>query len=212
MRRFGILLIAACCVGTILLGLSIWLFDPKTPPPLDAISLPFANVDFSRLMPIQRYMARDGVQLAYRHYPVNEPRRIVVLIHGSSGSSRSMHVLAEALQREGFSVYALDMRGHGDSGTKGDVDYVGQLEDDTEDFVARVLMGKHSAALVGFSSGGGFVLRFAGSIRQELFARYVLLSPYLRYDASTTKPVNQGWAVVSVPRIVALWVVGRFGE
>jgi alpha-beta hydrolase superfamily lysophospholipase len=212
MRRIGLALVAICCVGILFIGLSILFFDPKSRPPLEAVSAPFASVDFSRLVPAQRYAARDGVQLAYRRYPVERPRKLVILVHGSSGSSRGMHALAESLLAAGFSVYALDMRGHGESGEKGDIHYVGQLEDDIEDFVTGVLHGNHTAALVGFSSGGGFVLRFAGSPRQRLFAQYVLLSPYLRHDAPTTKPANGDWAATSVPRIVTLSILGRPGE
>ena len=68
---------------------------PSRPPPLASISNPFAAIDFSDL-PLQReYRARDGTSLTYRAYPSNG-EQIVVLIHGSSGSSMDMHPLAKA--------------------------------------------------------------------------------------------------------------------
>ena len=48
-----------------------------------------------------------------------------------------IHALAEALAARGVETYAPDIRGHGASGTRGDIGYLGQLEDDLADFVAR---------------------------------------------------------------------------
>jgi pimeloyl-ACP methyl ester carboxylesterase len=65
--------------------------------------------------------------------------------------------------------------------------------------------------LVGHSSGGGFALRIAGSPIQNLFARTVLLAPYLGYDAPTTRPNSGGWASADIPRIVGLMLLKRIG-
>jgi pimeloyl-ACP methyl ester carboxylesterase len=125
-----------------------------------------------------------------------------------------MHVLAQALAAAGFDVAALDMRGHGESGTRGQAAYIGQLEDDIEDFMRRVPFAGPST-LLGFSSGGGFVLRFAGSTRQALFDRYLLLSPYLHHRASTNRPTMDGsgasWVSVGLPRMVGLSVLNAAG-
>jgi len=102
-----------------------------------------------------------------------------------------------------------DIRGHGKSGTKGHIAYIGQLEDDMEDFVHSTKLAQPST-LAGFSSGGGFVLRFAGSPGQELFSNYLLLSPWISQDAATLRPGNGGWATVGVPRIIAIAVLNAF--
>jgi pimeloyl-ACP methyl ester carboxylesterase len=65
--------------------------------------------------------------------------------------------------------------------------------------------------LIGHSSGGGFVLRIAGSPIQNLFARTVLLAPYLGYDAPSSRPNAGGWASADVPRFIALELLHRFG-
>jgi len=119
-----------------------------------------------------------------------------------------MHVVARAFARAGYSTYALDMRGHGDSGSRGRIDFIGELENDIEDFMNSV---KHpgKTTLVGFSSGGGFVLRFAGGARQKLFANYLLLSPFIGQDAPTYRPNSGGWVSVGLPRAVALTVLNR---
>ena len=206
----GVVVAGACA-----LGLAVWLGGPKPIAPLASINAPFAHVDYSGLPGVQRYPARDGAALAYRHYAPatgsnGTATRRIVLVHGSSASSRSMHSLAQALVAAGFTVDALDMRGHGDSGSHGQAAYVGQLEDDLQDFMRAVPFAGPST-LLGFSSGGGFVLRFAGGARQALFDRYVLLSPFLRYNAPTLRPGNGGWASVGMPRMVGLRVLNRLG-
>ena len=121
-----------------------------------------------------------------------------------------MHLMAKGFAAAGYAAYALDIRGHGKSGTKGHIAYIGQLEDDMEDFVHSTKLAQPST-LVGFSSGGGFVLRFAGSPRQKLFSNYLLLSPWISQDAATLRPGNGGWATVGVPRIIAIAVLNGFG-
>src|SRR6185295_17282403 len=88
-----------------------------------------------------------------------------------------------------------------------------QLEDDLADFVTVVRKTAPDAplTLVGHSSGGGFALRVAGSPVQNLFARAVLLAPYLGYDAPTSRPASGGWANADIPRIVALLALRSMG-
>jgi alpha-beta hydrolase superfamily lysophospholipase len=107
----------------------------------------------------------------------------------------------------------VDIRGHGASGTRGDIGYVGQLEDDLADFVAVVRQTIPTAplTLIGHSAGGGFALRVAASPIQNLFARTVLLAPYLGYNAPTNRPNSGGWASADVPRIIGLMALRKIG-
>jgi alpha-beta hydrolase superfamily lysophospholipase len=185
---------------------------PAQLPPMQSVSDPFKSVDFSDLPPIQKYTARDGAQLAYRAYAPagGVSKGSVVLVHGSSSRSDRIHPLAKGFAQAGYAAYALDIRGHGESGEKGQIAYVGQLEDDMEDFLKAVQpAGKKS--LVGFSAGGGFVLRFAAESRRNLFDNYLLMSPFLSQNASTYRPASGGWASVGMPRIVALFILNRIG-
>jgi non-heme chloroperoxidase len=189
-------------------------FDaPVKPEPLASISEPFANVDFSDLPTEQTYVARDGVKLGYRAYE-GGAAQVVVLIHGSSDNGAGMHPLAKALRDTGASVYVPVMRGHGDSGRNGDIDYIGQLEDDLADFVKGKLQPLHpdaSLSLIGFSSGGGFVLRAIASPDEKLFDRFIMISPALPQNAPTIRPDTGGWVSVAKPRIVALAILNRLG-
>jgi pimeloyl-ACP methyl ester carboxylesterase len=124
-----------------------------------------------------------------------------------------MHAMGKALSANGITTFALDTRGHGDSGVRGNIGYIGQLEDDLADFVAyvRKTYPKGPITLIGHSSGGGFALRVAGSPLSGLFRKYLLLAPYLSHDAPTNRPDNGGWAKASVPRIIALTILHRLG-
>src|SRR5580700_5354017 len=203
----GLIVVVFGALGAILA------FDaPVQPPPLASVSEPFANVDFSDLPAIQTYPARDGAKLGYRVYE-GSGAQAVVLIHGSSDDGAGLHPLAKALRDAGASVYVPVLRGHGHFGRSGDIDYIGQLEDDLADFVAvlRPLHPNASFSLIGFSSGGGFVLRVIASPGEKLFDRFIMISPALPQNAPTIRPDTGGWVSVAKPRIIALAILNRLG-
>jgi pimeloyl-ACP methyl ester carboxylesterase len=66
--------------------------------------------------------------------------------------------------------------------------------------------------LIGHSSGGGFVLRVAGSPINHLFSRYIVTAPYLRYDAPTSRGMDSGgFAKPFIPRIIAIGILNGIG-
>jgi len=212
-KRWTLFLAGAIIVILIIFAAAIKFSGPVAPPPLTFVAAAFQSIDLSQLPPVSKFESRDGIKLAYRSYPSTSPSaKTVVLIHGSSGSSVMMHYLARYLQEHGIKVYVPDMRGHGESGEKGDIAYIGQLEDDIEDFIHEVLKDRADLTLVGFSSGGGFALRFAASDKQNYFDRYILLTPFISHDAPTTKPETSKWANASVPRIIGISLLGSIGE
>src|SRR6202047_2548147 len=202
-------------VGAAALVLTAMIASPlQRLPELTSVSQAARAVDRSTMPSLERFSARDGTVLAYRHYPARGPAsgRIAILVHGSSGSSPAVHALADALAARGVETYAPDIRGHGGSGTRGDIAYLGQLENDLEDLVAvvRKTSPNKPLTLLGHSAGGGFALRVASSPIQNLFARTVLLAPYLGYDAPTNRPDSGGWASADKPRIFAFFALRRF--
>jgi alpha-beta hydrolase superfamily lysophospholipase len=214
---FRVLFWGLVAVGLVALLLTWLIACPvRQPPELTSISDVRKSIDFSGLPLLERFQARDGTELAYRHYPAGAPGsgRIAIVVHGSSGSSRgAIHVLSSALATRGVQTYAVDIRGHGASGTRGDIAYPGQLEDDLVDFVGEIRKTNPMAplTLIGHSAGGGFALRVTGSKIQNLFARSVLLAPYLGYDAPSSRPDSGGWANPDIPRFLALSVLHRIG-
>ena len=207
---------ALCIVGAAALLVAAMVATPLShPPELSSISETAQAVDRSTMPALERFSARDGTQLAYRHYPARGAAsdKIAILIHGSSGSSAAVHALSDALAARGVETYAPDIRGHGGSGTRGDIAYLGQLEDDLADLVALVRKSSPNAplTLLGHSAGGGFALRVASSPIQDLFARTVLIAPYLGYDAPTNRPHSGGWASADIPRFLGLAALRDIG-
>ena len=83
---------ALCLVGAAALVFTAMLATPVArPPELTSVSKAARAVDRSTMPPLQRFSARDGTELAYRHYPARgvASEKIAILVHGSSGSSTS---------------------------------------------------------------------------------------------------------------------------
>ena len=194
--------------GLILFGKS------KKPWPSQGLEFKELFFDYRNLPQLETFTARDGKQLAYRHYPASSDK-ILILLHGSGWHSRYFLPLANFISSEGLAqVYTPDLRGHGPAPERrGDVDYIGQLEDDLADFIAMIRRDNPSGMLVlgGHSSGGGLAVRFAGSKYGRQAGAYLLLSPYLKYNAPTVRPDSGGWARPFIPRIIGLTLLNNIG-
>lgn len=59
-----------------------------------------------------------GIEITYYVWPVAEPRAVVQIAHGVGEHAQRYAELAAALNRSGYSVYADDHRGHGQTGVK----------------------------------------------------------------------------------------------
>lgn len=192
---------------------------PKAPPPIAAVQGAVgALTAFNKDLPEYHYLkARDGGQLAYRYYAGKPGGGVAIVVHGSSGSSQSSHGIARALAGRGISAYAIDLRGHGLSpgpnGRAGDVVYRGQYEDDLDD-LAQLVKREHPGEkrlLVGHSTGGSVILRTAGSKYAGNFDGYLALSPFIAAGTAMDRPSEGGWTNVSIPRIVILSILNRWG-
>jgi pimeloyl-ACP methyl ester carboxylesterase len=204
-------------VGVAALALGAMLAAPLTAPPaLASVHAGAMAIGEEGKPELSRFQARDGTWLAYRLYPANGPAdRLAILAHGSSASSDEMKAVAKSLAANGVAVAAIDVRGHGASGSRGDIAYIGQLDDDLADLVAHLRESFPAARLmlVGHSSGGGFALRVAASPLGAAFDKFVLLAPYLGYRAPTNRPSEGAgrWAEPDMPRILALAALRRLG-
>ena len=214
-----LILLPPAVVGVAALALVAALAAPlRAPPPLASIHAGAMNIDREGLAALSRFQARDGTWLAYRLYPAQNGvmDRLALIAHGSSASSDEMHVVARTLAQNGVAAVAIDARGHGASGTRGDIAYLGQLDDDLADLIAEMRKSYPTARLelIGHSAGGGFALRIAGGPLGAQFDRFVLLAPYLGYTAPTNRP-NEGagkWVEVDLPRMIALTLLSRLGN
>ncbi|MCB1425629.1 MAG: alpha/beta fold hydrolase [Zhengella sp.] len=198
-------------------SIAVALVLSDSPPPVgnrtgDGGTLDFAGAieaDYSGMPDVTLFKARDGTDLAYRRYDSTRPGAPwLFLVHGSGWNSMQWHPLAQWLSRQGLaSVIAPDMRGHGaNPGPRGDVGHIGQLEEDMADLIAVIRRpgDPRKVILGGHSSGGGFVIRYAGGKPAVPVDGYVLLAPFLKYDAPTVRPNSGGWAQPATRRIIGL--------
>ena len=167
-----------------------------------------------RPAPIQSFQARSGSTLFYRSY--GEQSAIdLILMHGSGADSAYLSSLATWISSSGIArVWTPDVRGHGASPVRrGDIDYIGQLEDDLADLSSLIRsMNPHGVLVIGgHSSGGGLAIRLAGGSYGGIADGYLLLAPFLQYDAPTVRPDAGGWAMPKTSRIVGLNVLNALG-
>src|SRR2546423_9439667 len=117
-----------------------------------------------RLEPISHFFYSDRLKLQFWDYGQdNKPS--LVLVHGALDHARSWDWVARAL-REQYHVYALDLRGHGNSGWAPGAIYsvaehvldLSALLDVVNDFPVRLL---------GHSLGGAIVLHYCGVYPQR---------------------------------------------
>ncbi len=186
----------------------------KSSPAGDRPAFGELRIDYKGLPDLKTFAARDGALLAYRLYP-SRSNRVIILLHGSGWHSRYFLPLAEFItSTNSATVYTPDLRGHGHRPERrGDIDYVDQLEDDLSDFVAMVRRDNPHSVLImaGHSSGGGLAIRFAGSKYGQQADAYILLSPWLKYNAPTIRPAGGGWALPRTRRIIGLAMLNNVG-
>lgn len=165
-------------------------------------------------LPLMTYAAEDGAKLGYRYLPAKmENAPLVILVHGSGWHGGSYQWLARQIAGSGDIAVAIpDLRGHGPSPERrGDVDYIGQLEDDIASLARQLLKPGQKLILAGHSSGGGFVIRFAGGKYGGMLDGAVLLSPYLSYKAPTMRDNAGGWSQALVRRAIGLSILNGLG-
>lgn len=155
-------------------------------------------------LPVAPVPMRDGFALQVRHLQGLEGAPLVVMVHGSGWQGAQFDALAREISTQA-EVLVPDLRGHGAMpGRRGDVDYIGQFEDDLADLIAAYRKPDQKVVLLGHSSGGGLVVRMAGGAHGALLDGAVLLAPFLKYNAPTTRPNSGGWAHVLTRRMIGL--------
>lgn len=216
-RTLRILTVTIAVIAVIpLVALGLIVSQSPESPGIGADTLNFKSVlpPEAVELPLMTYAAEDGAKLGYRYIPAKaENAPLVILVHGSGWHGGSYQWLARQIAGDGDIAVAIpDLRGHGPSPERrGDVDYIGQLEDDVAALAKLLQKPGQKLILAGHSSGGGFVIRFAGGKHGSMLAGAVLLSPFLKYDAPTMRDNAGGWSQALVRRAIGLSILNVFG-
>jgi len=179
------------------------------------------SLDFSRLLgrteqssPLISYKTPDGDELGFRRYATaREGAPLLLLVHGSGWHGIAFDQLAQRVADAGLAnVVVPDLRGHGaNPERRGDINYIGQLESDLHALIEQEARDGQSVVMGGHSSGGGLVVRYANGQFGEDLKGAILMSPFLKYNAPTTRPSSGGWAEAMVRRIIGLSMLNTVG-
>lgn len=108
----------------------------------------------------------NGVQgkVFHQQWRTKNPRGAIMLIHGLKDHSSRYGVFARELNNQGFSVYALDLPGHGKSeGPRSSIGSMDKVLQDIETFhnwVAADIGSEKPIFVFGHSMGGGIAARY----------------------------------------------------
>jgi lysophospholipase len=128
------------------------------------------------------FTSQDGLKLYYRRWDAASlTQAVLVVVHGYLEHSGRYQFLADYFAPRGYSLYAMDLRGHGQSGgRRAHVSSFSEYLYDLDRFLSTVQKreGDGLKFLVGHSLGGLIVLRYALDSPEGL-AGLVVSSPYL---------------------------------
>lgn len=211
------IIISLAMVPVVYIGIAVVLILSQSPAPLGTTkSISFTSLpDLSDQpeVPVSSIPARDGSTIRFRHLPAAPEAPLAIVVHGSGGNGQAYMPIARALAGDGaMEVLVPDLRGHGENPIlRGDVDYIGQLEDDLADLIRAHGGAARDVFMVGHSSGGGLVIRFAGGAEGKLLDRAVLIAPFLNYKAPTNRDRSGGWAHPLTRRLIGLSMLNTIG-
>jgi len=220
MKKFlRVILIATAASAIIYFGAALVMtFLPA--PTFTAAPFPVAEQSAADFTP-QQFTMRDGQTLFARQFPADSDTTIL-LLHGVTSESAVFNASAQMLrQASGAEVVTLDLRGHGRSdGTAGDVDYIGQYENDVADVITAIQSEKPNGRfiLAGHSMGGGIALRFAQLANTPAVDGYLLFAPHLGANAPTMPEQNPetadfaaAYSQLHIPRLIGLIMLNNVG-
>ena len=144
---------------------------------------------------IEERQASDGYRWKYRHYFTgDEPRGIVVFIHGIQSHANWYAQSNSRLAQEGYHVYFLDRRGAGMNGQdRGDAPSFRRLLDDLEEFLTALnrttVRGDNLRVFLGGISWGGKLALALERRHPGLIDGMILLCP--GFFAKVRPPLGQ---------------------
>jgi pimeloyl-ACP methyl ester carboxylesterase len=137
------------------------------------------------------FITKDGVTIVANYYPNKSAKFAGILVHMRPKTKESFDDLAKFLQKQGYTLLALDLRGHGESteSIKGKLDYnkfsEAEEKESINDLVSASLFlekegyPKDKQFLIGASIGANLSFQFLSENPQV--KAVILLSPGLNY-------------------------------
>mmetsp|Transcript_10953 Transcript_10953/g.16135 ORF Transcript_10953/g.16135 Transcript_10953/m.16135 type:complete len:283 (-) Transcript_10953:130-978(-) len=110
------------------------------------------------------WKASDGIEMYGHKWGVDEPRAVVILVHGMNEHCLRFDHVAKEFNQSGFTVYGFDHRGHGRTkGKRGHTPSYDKLLESVKDTIDRAKAENNAKPifLYGHSMGGNVVLNYA---------------------------------------------------
>lgn len=137
--------------------------------------------------------------------PAVQNGRAVLCIHGFCCDARIFKYATEHLASAGYSVYSLDLPGHGSShGTRGDLDF-DQCLGSIDVIVSEIKKKCSKVFILAHSMGSTFALWYAHSFKNSIDG-LVLLTPYIRIPGikrSDAEPSPAAFVYLLLGRILS---------
>lgn len=172
------------------------------------------------------FKVRDGATIAARVHGDDDLPTLLV-IHGVASQAKDMDEMAALLTKTvKLRVIAIDMRGHGrSSGTRWQLDHVGQFEEDVSDIIGQIRSEAPSkpVVLAGHSMGGGIALRYSLASNNAPADGFLLLTPLLGGDSPSMKktqssepkmgesPAAESPVIFRTPRMIGVIMLHSIG-
>ncbi|GAA0350774.1 alpha/beta fold hydrolase [Bacillus horti] len=148
----------------------------------------------------------NGETLTYRERKGGE--RNLLLIHGNMASSIHWDVFLEEMD-ETYTIYAVDLRGYGDSTYREPIRSIKDFTTDLKHFVDQI--GLEAFSIIGWSNGGGVAMQYAANYPQHVEKIILLASLSTRgypiyqseesENGSTTNRLTSKEEILDDPRL-----------
>ena len=148
----------------------------------------------------EAFVVDDGARLPYLRWGPEQPRTVVVALHGMNDHSAAFRLAGPWWAERGIATYAYDQRGFGDAPGRGIWAGEAQMAEDLRTVVALV-RARHPDARItvaGESMGGAVAISAFASDRPPAADQLILLAPAV-----------WGWSSQSLPNRASLWAAAR---
>ncbi len=105
----------------------------------------------------------SGETIAYREAGLGN--KTLLLIHGNMSSSKHWDIFIDEI-KDKYKIFAVDMRGFGESSYKNPINSLNDFAKDIEEFLN--IMNIESCAAIGWSTGGGVSLELAANCPDKI--------------------------------------------